>query len=78
MTDTADWILAYQAAFQAANPEYDKPIHVQLWAPGWYRIAHPGEDFGSRKYRRKQIEEFTANLRARGAKAVKTDTESVE
>jgi hypothetical protein len=75
-TETADWIVAYQEAFRAANPEHEKPIRVQLWAPGWYRIAHPGEDFANRKYRRKQIEAFTANLRATAAKAA--DRENAE
>lgn len=63
MSETADWIEAYQEAFRAANPHHEKTVRVQLWSPGWYRIAMPGQEFDSRKYRRSQIDEFAVRLR---------------
>lgn len=69
MSQPADWIVAYQEAFRAANPHHEKPIRVQLWSPGWYRIAMPGQGFDSRKYRRSQIDEFAARLRTQVAEA---------
>ncbi len=76
MNETADWIVAYQEAFRAANPEHKEPIRVQLWTAGWYRIAMPGRDFDSRKYRRSQIEAFTARLVEKIGKAEATPQEN--
>jgi hypothetical protein len=67
MSDTADWIVAYQEAFRAANPHEEKPIRVRHWTGGWYQLAHPGRDFDGKKYTRKQIEGFTARLVAQVA-----------
>lgn len=61
----ADWVLAYQAAFKEANPEYDQPVRIRHWTRGWYQIAHPGKEFDGRKHTRNQIIEFTARLRAK-------------
>jgi hypothetical protein len=69
MSETADWIVAYQEAFRAANPHHENPVRIQLWSPGWYRIAMPGQDFDNRKYRRSQIDEFAARLRTQVAEA---------
>lgn len=78
MSETTDWIVAYQEAFRAANPEYREPIRVQLWTAGWYRIAMPGRDFDSRKYRRSQIEAFTARLAEKIAAADTKKQENAE
>jgi hypothetical protein len=64
-----DWVLAYQAAFRAANPHHEQPVRVSHWTGGWYRIAQPGQPVGDRKYTRRQIEGFTERLLARVAKA---------
>jgi hypothetical protein len=78
MSETADWIVAYQEAFRAANPQHEENIRVQLWFPGWYRIGMPNKDFDGRKYRRSQIEEFGARLRAQVAEAGTAKQEDVE
>ena len=63
----ADWVLAYQAAFREANPQYELPIRIRHWTGGWYQIAMPGNEFvdSETKITRKRILEMTENLRAR-------------
>jgi len=58
------FIAEYQEAFRAANPEVESAIRVQLWSPGWYRIANPGSDFTVKKYRKSEIVAMTERLRA--------------
>ena len=66
----ADWVLAYQAAFREANPQYERPVRIRHWTGGWYQIAMPGEVFvdSDTKITRRRIEELTENLRARVAR----------
>ncbi|NTF18163.1 hypothetical protein G6L37_07070 [Agrobacterium rubi] len=63
----AEWVLAYQAAFKEANPQYELPVKVRHWSGGWYQIAFPGRPFvdSDTKITRKRIVEMTDNLRAR-------------
>lgn len=74
----ADWVLAYQAAFKAANPEHDLPVKVRHWTGGWYQIAMPGEPFRDwqTKVTRKHIEDNTRNLIERVARATAQKGES--
>lgn len=66
MVEKAESFIAdYQEAFRAANPDAKADIRVQLWTPGWYRIANPGRDFDNKKYRRSEIIAMTERLRAR-------------
>lgn len=78
MSETADWIVAYQEAFRAANPQHEKPIRVRHWTGGWYQLANPGQEFDGKKYTRKQIEAFGERLRAQAAEAAASKQEDAQ